>query len=68
MILKAFLRNLRSSPFQSHFPPLGLADLSGTHLREDGIGKERDDPGYGHLGPQTGEALREMSCSNQLVA
>ena len=47
---------------------MGLADLSGTHLREDGIGKERDDPGYGHLGPQTGEALREMSCSNQLVA
>ena len=58
MILKPFLRNLRSSSFQFHFPPVGLADLSGTHLREDGVEKERDAPGYGHLGPQTGDALR----------
>lgn len=58
LILKAFLRNLRSSPFQFHFPPVGLADLSGTHLRGNGIGKERDTPGYGHLGPQTGDAVR----------
>lgn len=61
-ILRASPRNLGSSPFQFHFQPVGLADLSGTHLCEDSIGKERvhhkerDAPGYGCLGPQTVEA------------
>ena len=42
MILRASPRNLGSSPFQFHFQPVGLADLSGTHLCEDSIGEERE--------------------------
>lgn len=42
MILRASPRNLGSSPFQFHFQPVGLADLSGTHLCEDSMGKERE--------------------------
>lgn len=42
MILRASPRNLGSSPFQFHFQTVGLADLSGTHLCEDSVGKERE--------------------------
>lgn len=64
MILRASLGNLGSSPFQFFFQPVGLAYLSGTHLRKESTGKERarhkerDAPGYGSVGPQTVEALK----------